>query len=206
MNINQIEELKLINEFPEKGAAVIAYFHEIGEVVGGFYIGIVESSGSRQFSLRWWCGESERFTSIEGKTDYYKYYSVLAYISYSDYKKYSKKYSGKMLDRRDIENINTCSGVPDSYCIRKFNNQKKLVSKIKKEYRPCSRGEVDCIRHGQKITFIFLQGFNDPVVVSGYARRKNSDSNIYANFDCDLNYADGEDDYILIKKSMILAC
>jgi len=202
MNISQVKELKLIHEFPEKGAAVLTYFHERGEVAGRFYIGIVESKGNKKFRLRWWDGACEDFSSTEGETEYYKYYTVLSYISYSEY----NDNAGEELDYRDIDKIHTSSTVPDPTCIRKYKNQNKSISNIKKEYKPCTRDEITSLRSGHKFKFIYFRGLNDPIVVSGFTRKKEDDSSVYANCDTDLDYTEDEEEFIFVKTSMIVEC
>ena len=202
MDIMQVKDLIIINELPEKGSAVLTYFHERDDVCGGFYIGIVESKGNKRCRLRWWGGECEDITSIEGKNDYYKYYAVLSYISYDEY----IAYGNIDLPDSSVKKMCSMSPEPNTLCIRKFNEQQKNIKSIKKEYKPLHKKSISSVKNGQKIKFVHFQGLSDPVVASCFTRIKECDNNIYANCDDDLEATSNEDAYHLIKKSLILEC
>jgi len=201
MSRQNIHNQITIDGFPEKGSAIVSYFHDRGDITGYFYIGLVETSGKKSFKVRWWDGTCEIFTSIEGENKYYSYFAILAYISYENYNKLGSEFHAyKTLNDLQMDFL------PCPICIRRFKEQNVKIREIKRANRLCPRTNMGNIGQGRKIRFIYVQRLDEPCIVEGFTRKKDSDNQIYANCDINLSFTEEEDEFYLVKKGFVLEC
>lgn len=199
----------VLESFPEKGAAILCFFHdkEEDEVVGEGYIGLVIATGNKEFQVRFRNGAIEKFTMLEGKNDYYSHFAIIGYISYQEYYKYDKNYYKY---KKIIKKINP-ETEPCKKCIAEFKQQKEQIKNIKKEeklkiksgYKPLT--DIEEIGEGKKIKFILVQLLDSPRVITAFSR-KGEDNDIYINLNKNLKKTKDEDKYISVNKNLILEC
>lgn len=199
MHLRELKRLMMIDGFPVKGAAIVAYIQGKDDVRGRFWIGLVELSGAKVFKVRWWDGLSETFTAIEGKTSRYQYYVILAYISFDEFSEYG------MLSHKSLDDLRSMSSEPSMLCVRRFNEQEASIKSIKKNYKKIPSAVLSNIGSGKSIRFIYVCGLEDPVVIRGaFTRKKIDDKSIYVNCDDQLELTEDEDSFLMLKKRWIL--
>jgi hypothetical protein len=198
LNIQDLEQAGTLNVLPEKGSAVIGYFVERGDVLGAFYMAIVEQSGGTQYRLRWSDNSTEIFRSIEGKTSRYQYFHLLGYISMGDYRKhYSARFSF-------IEDLPPIYSDPSRRIIASHQDQTKKIRKIKKQYYTEKLDIPDDISDGRPIVFLFVRCLDEPMIIER-AFSRMFDGIVYADIDDNLERTDNEDDYLYIPRQHLLS-
>ncbi|MBT3204434.1 MAG: hypothetical protein HOM14_04825 [Gammaproteobacteria bacterium] len=198
MNKRDLESLGTLDGFPVKGAAVLGYFVEKGDVSGAFYVALVEQSGAKQYRLRWSDNSTEIFKDIQGKNSRYQYFYLLGYISKGHYSQY---YNDKFLRFEEIPPI---YGEPCARTVAAHRKQAREISKIKKEFEAQRSKIPDEITDGQSIMFVYARCLDDPVLVKGMYS-KVYDGFVYANCDEDLEWTCDEDKYLYIQPQFLLS-
>jgi hypothetical protein len=198
LNKRDLESLGALDGFPEKGAAVVGYFVEHGEVSGAFYVALVEQSGAKQYRLRWSDNSTEIFKSIQGKNSRYQDFYLLGYVSEGHYRQY---YNDRFLH---IKKIPPIYGEPCSGTVAAHRKQAREISEIKKEFEVQRSQIPDEITSGQSMMFIYARCLDDPVIVKGVFSRVY-DGFVYANCNEDLEPTNDEDSYLYIPRQLLLS-
>jgi hypothetical protein len=197
MKIDELENLEELHAFPVRGAAVIGYFHERGEIDGYFYAGLVEQSGRKQFRLRWGDLSTEIFGSIKGKHSKYQYFNILGYIEASDYM--------NLYDTQRIRNdkLPPILGEPCSSAISQYERQRCEIAELKKEYSTTPSKISEDIKDGMSLEFIHFKGLGSPLVVKGASMSMYGDD-VYASCDEHYEFTDDEESYLYVPSQLIL--
>ncbi|MDO8270452.1 MAG: hypothetical protein Q7U82_00835 [Gammaproteobacteria bacterium] len=194
---DDLERLEKLHDFPTKGATVLGYFVDMGEVSGAFYVAVVEQSGKKQFCLRWGDLSTEKFTSIRGKNSVYQYFNILGYINFSFYQdNFDKSF-------REIKQWPSISDEPCAISINAFRDQHRKVALEKKKHKDTLSKIPMKIEDGTRFDFIYYRGLGEPVMVREASAMVDG-CDIFANVDKKYRFTKKEARYLYVPRKLIV--
>jgi len=193
-----LEHHAVLDAFPIRGACVIGYFVEQGDISGYLYVGIVEQCGRRQYRLRWNDWSTETFQTLNGKTKRYQRFRILGYVALEDYQRLCSTVIRNLHDAPHFD----CE--PCKKGLAAFTRQRSRILELQKQYESQRAAIPTELTTGQPISFAYSPCLETPQVVTGFYSRI-FDGYLYANCDARLKATRDEDSFIYIPRNLLLS-